>query len=72
MRKIDDVSIVDRMKRDARPCGRAPGGLTCDQRLSDRMNDMASAFLIGTIVAIIVVGGLLLVAGLIAMVRSSR
>jgi len=36
------------------------------------MNDMASAFLIGTIVAIIVVGGLLLVAGLIAMVRSSR
>jgi uncharacterized membrane protein len=36
------------------------------------MNDMATAFLIGTLVAIIVIGGLLLVAGLIALVRSTR
>jgi hypothetical protein len=36
------------------------------------MNDMAPAFLIGTIVAIIVVGGWFLVIGLIALVRSSR
>lgn len=72
MGKIDDVSIVDRMKRTARPCGRPRGGLACDQRLADRMNDMAPAFLIGTIVAIVVIGGWLLVIGLIAMVRSSR